>query len=122
MKKCYLFLLAVFLHETAFSQIVASFDVMVDYQRRDISPYIYGINNGVYKKATWRRWGGNRTSAYNWENNFSNAGHDWFHNNDDYIPWVSNLPLSQYLVPASPLVAFHGKMLCRQLHSLWWAT
>ena len=117
MKKCYLLLLAVLLHETASSQIAATFEVFVDYQRRDISPYIYGINNGVYKKATWRRWGGNRTSAYNWENNFSNAGADWFHNNDDYIPWASNLPLSLYLVPASPLVAFHDSSLVQNAMS-----
>ena len=50
---------------------------------KPISPYIYGINQygnqNKYKqvKATAVRQGGNRTTAYNWENNASNAGSDW---------------------------------------------
>lgn len=113
MSKFYTTLLTLLLSLSAKAQIIAGFDVVVDQERHNISPYIYGINNGVYKKATWRRWGGNRTSAYNWENNYSNAGHDWFHNNDDYIPWAMNLPLNQYLVPAAPLIAFHDSSLAQ---------
>ncbi|HEY6182773.1 MAG TPA: fibronectin type III domain-containing protein, partial [Terriglobales bacterium] len=46
-----------------------------------ISPWIYGINfyGGVPNPphATLDRAGGNRWTAYNWENNFSNAGSDF---------------------------------------------
>lgn len=55
---------------------------------KPISPYIYGINQygnqNKYKqvKATAVRQGGNRTPAYNWENNASNAGSDWNHSSD----------------------------------------
>lgn len=117
MNKLYLSLISLSLSLSSQAQLNISFNVNVDQERHNISPYIYGINNGVYKKATWRRWGGNRTSAYNWENNYSNAGHDWFHNNDDYIPWSMNLPANQYLVPASPLIAFHDSSLAQNAFS-----
>lgn len=117
MNKLYLSLIALWLSLSAQAQLNISFNVNVDQERHNISPYIYGINNGVYKKATWRRWGGNRTSAYNWENNYSNAGHDWFHNNDDYIPWSMNLPANQYVVPASPIIAFHDSSLAQNAFS-----
>ena len=45
--------------------------------RRAISPYIYGSNQDVEATLTAKRFGGNRTTAYNWETNFSNAGNDW---------------------------------------------
>ncbi len=63
-----------------------------------ISPYIYGVNypdsfiqewfkewdahHGAYTLA---REGGNRFSAYNWETNASNAGSDYFFQNDGYL-------------------------------------
>ncbi|CAN5402813.1 glycoside hydrolase family 44 protein [soil metagenome] len=63
-----------------------------------ISPYIYGVNypdNWIYEWiAEWNlhhdafsfaREGGNRFTAYNWETNASNAGNDYFHENDDYL-------------------------------------
>lgn len=54
-----------------------------------ISPYIYGTNqsnwSGSAKYLTFTRLGGNRWSAYNWENNASNAGEDYFSQNDDYL-------------------------------------
>jgi hypothetical protein len=62
---------------------------------RPISPYIYGVN--FYESApgqntplwpkhlTLSRMGGNRLTAYNWENNASNAGRDWKYQNDDYL-------------------------------------
>jgi hypothetical protein len=56
--------------------------------RKPISPYIYGINEFVMDKdvtAFAVRQGGNRYSAYNWENNFSNAGSDWYHYSDTYL-------------------------------------
>lgn len=56
-----------------------------------ISPYIYGLNvdfdfsHSNDDFATLVRFGGNRTTAFNWENNASNAGSDWHHSSDDYI-------------------------------------
>ncbi|MCC7535717.1 MAG: glycoside hydrolase family 44 protein [Deltaproteobacteria bacterium] len=55
-----------------------------------ISPFIYGSNQGDLgarpeRRLTLARSGGNRMTAYNWENNASNAGSDWMHQNDDYL-------------------------------------
>lgn len=57
-------------------------------QQRPISPYIYGENHPDWSKGrrmTLGRLGGNRWTAYNWENNASNAGSDWYHQNDGYL-------------------------------------
>ncbi len=58
----------------------------------DVSPisrYIYGSNQadlgGATPNLTLVRSGGNRWTAYNWETNASNAGSDWFFNNDGYL-------------------------------------
>ena len=59
-----------------------------------ISRFIYGAN--FVESRSWDfarhfppftlvRIGGNRLSAYNWENNFSNAGNDYLYENDDYL-------------------------------------
>lgn len=53
-----------------------------------VSPYIYGVNSGVDLSAVSAksfRLGGNRLSAYNWENNMSNAGSDWHNSSDMYL-------------------------------------
>jgi Glycoside hydrolase family 44/Fibronectin type III domain len=61
-----------------------------------ISPYIYGINfyagvTGAPSLLTFDRAGGNRWTAYNWENNASNAGSDYLYENDNYLS-SSNVP------------------------------
>lgn len=64
-------------------------------ERRPISPFIYGINfhdfAGRPANIPLTREGGNRWSAYNWENNASNAGTDWNNQNDSYLS-DSNTP------------------------------
>jgi hypothetical protein len=55
-----------------------------------ISPYIYGLNSSgsltdAPSGVTFDREGGNRWTAYNWENNASNAGSDYNYQNDDYL-------------------------------------
>ncbi len=54
-----------------------------------ISPYIYGTCmpdwNGKTKNLTLFRMGGNRITAYNWENNASNAGSDYRFQNDGFM-------------------------------------
>jgi hypothetical protein len=47
-----------------------------------ISPWIYGTNFGSVDNAKFNRSGGNRLTGYNWENNASNAGSDWYHHSD----------------------------------------
>ncbi len=71
-------------------------------QRTPISRFIYGMNltgdvNAPYAGGfpwygarppagvTMDRFGGNRFSAYNWENNFSHAGVDYLHQNDEFL-------------------------------------
>lgn len=54
-----------------------------------ISPYVYGTNESDWassgKFLTLGRQGGNRMTAYNWENNASNAGSDWHNQNDAFL-------------------------------------
>ncbi|MES1190946.1 MAG: glycoside hydrolase family 44 protein [Steroidobacter sp.] len=54
-----------------------------------ISKWIYGINSytGVPNapNVTMDRAGGNRWTAYNWENNYSNAGSDYHYQSDTYL-------------------------------------
>jgi hypothetical protein len=54
-----------------------------------ISPYVYGSNENDWDKSgkylTFGRQGGNRMTAYNWENNASNAGSDYQNQSDDYL-------------------------------------
>jgi hypothetical protein len=49
---------------------------------REISPWIYGSNSTNIVNRTFDRSGGNRMTGYNWENNASNAGSDWYHHSD----------------------------------------
>ena len=61
-----------------------------------ISPYIYGYNfagpaDGAPSGFTLQRFGGNRLTAYNWENNASNAGSDFFYQNDTFLS-ASSVP------------------------------
>ena len=55
----------------------------------DISPLIYGANStdcaGMGTGFRFARSGGNRLTAYNWENNASNAGSDYFFQNDNLM-------------------------------------
>lgn len=65
---------------------------------RKISPWIYGINayesiSKAPRNLTLNRTGGNRWTAYNWENNFSNAGSDWG-------PYINDDSLSKSSIPA----------------------
>lgn len=70
---------------------------------KPISPYIYGLNfyfseTDPPPMATLDRDGGNRWTAYNWENNASNAGSDFLYESDDY--------LSSSTVPAEAVRGF----------------
>lgn len=74
----------------------AAITVNTGSQRAAISPYIYGANwqlNGD-ENLTVLRLGGNRMTGYNWENNASNAGADWYHSSDTYLCGSIDYPLS----------------------------
>ncbi|HEX8340917.1 MAG TPA: glycoside hydrolase family 44 protein, partial [Tepidisphaeraceae bacterium] len=51
---------------------------------KPISPYIYGSNQRNVLATVYRD-GGNRWTAFNWENNASNAGSDYQYQNDNYL-------------------------------------
>jgi len=64
------------------------FAIDADQNVHPISRYIYGVNQsitGAFSKATLTRSGGNRMTAYNWENNASNAGSDYLYQNDAFL-------------------------------------
>lgn len=56
---------------------------------KSISPYIYGMNffagSSLTNPVTLDRLGGNRWTGYNWETNASNAGRDWYYQNDTHM-------------------------------------
>ena len=70
----------------AFADVHFAIDVQQDV--RPISRFVYGVNGdfaGGYSNAALVRMGGNRWTAYNWENNASNAGTDWYNQNDSLL-------------------------------------
>ena len=70
----------------ASSQARAAISVAVDpaLDRRDVSPWIYGVNFGSTAEFTalpypLRRWGGNSTTRYSWTQDAHNSGSDWYY-------------------------------------------
>jgi hypothetical protein len=62
--------------------ISVTYTIKTDTGQTPISKYIYGSNWGHSTDYTVQRTGGNRCTAYNWENNWSNAGSDYLFEND----------------------------------------
>lgn len=96
----------------ASAAIAFDVDVNPDAGRAAISPLIYGTNQdiaGVTFPA--RRQGGNRMTGYNWENNASNAGTDWFNQSDNYLTWAAGVPAAQENTPAIVMTTFHDQSL-----------
>ena len=65
--------------------------------RRAISPLIYGVNFGDSAQAAalhWpsRRWGGNGTTRYSWQDDIANHASDWFFYNIESQPDPGTLP------------------------------
>ncbi len=78
-----------------------------------ISPYIYGSNSAITNVAnTYYRCGGNRLSAYNWETNWSNAGSDYYYENDTLMGSLS-------WGPGGTAVTFLNQNKARGADSLW---
>jgi hypothetical protein len=70
--------------------IAVTYTIKTDTGRTPISKYIYGTNFYLNTDYTIQRIGGNRCTAYNWENNWSNAGSDYLFENDTM--WDSSNP------------------------------
>ena len=86
-----------------------TFSIDTSNQNHSISPYIYGLNtvkDGRPRGIRFARQGGNRLSAYNWENNASNAGTDWYNQNDNLLG-SSNSP-GKYTVDFIKNAFSHG--------------
>ncbi len=97
---------------TPTGQFTVNILVNPEEDRKPISPYIYGANQDVKEvKHTARRIGGNRLTGYNWETNMSNAGSDWNHSSDYFLPWAMGIPENQYNIPAIVLTEFHKQSL-----------
>ncbi len=64
-----------------------TFTINASQNKQAISQYIYGVNQPIASGSnlTYERLGGDRWTAYNWTNNYSNAGHDWKYSNDTYL-------------------------------------
>ncbi|HPI19592.1 MAG TPA: glycoside hydrolase family 44 protein [Candidatus Kapabacteria bacterium] len=77
-----------------------------------ISPYIFGSNGDVIPNViTARRFGGNRTTGYNWVNNASSAGEDWYNSNDNYLTWTMGIPEEQANETGIVLKTFHQQSI-----------
>jgi mannan endo-1,4-beta-mannosidase len=61
----------------------------------------------MFENLGARRLGGNRLTGYNWENNASHAGTDWYNDNDNYM--ASGLPYPD--APGATISAFHDEAI-----------
>ena len=82
-----------------------NFTVTITASPSPISPYsLWGEPRVYCKRKHWSsQIGGNRLTGYNWENNASHAGTDWYNDNDNYM--ASGLPYPD--APGATLSAFH---------------
>jgi mannan endo-1,4-beta-mannosidase len=102
-----------------------SVDIDTNSEQSAISPYIYGANQmwstfNTETETFWtaRRFGGNRATAYNWENNSSNAGKEDNNKSDDFWGQALNVPTDQMNVPAIAITKYHDKNLSYGWYSL----
>ncbi len=87
------------------TQVSVTVDTLVD--RHDISPFIYGGNPNS-QDSSWTntrvtdsgmtvvRWGGNATTAYNWQTHTSNSANDWWFTDYTY-PMLGTADSTQFV-------------------------
>jgi hypothetical protein len=101
--------------------LAVAYTVKTEQDRAPISPYIYGSSvrfDIVDDALTMMRFGGNHTTPYNWETNYSNAGKDWYHSSG-YANFPSGaLPAGREDVPGSVVTHHVDRALARNLESL----
>ena len=102
----------------AYGDVSVTYTINTETGQAPISPDIYGYNfdNVTGDNLTVRRMGGNRLTGYNWENNFSNAGSDWYHHSDNYMS--SYLPTNQQQIPGKVMYDFHDESLINNQQSI----
>jgi mannan endo-1,4-beta-mannosidase len=101
------------------SQIKETVEIFPEKILHPISPYIFGTNSNIIKNVTTAtRFGGNRTTGYNWVNNYSNAGEDWYNSSDNYLPWIMQIPDKNQEDPGIVLTEFHDLSLNNNCFSL----
>ncbi len=88
-----------------------------------ISTLIYGYNQNhetLNSDDNWtiRRLGGNRLTAFNWENGASNAGHDYINSSDNRIPNLMGLPDANKNLPGEVYRFFHESNLSAGVTSI----
>lgn len=101
--------------------IPVTFSITTTADTTRISPYVYGANTFTVDNGsgiTARRMGGNRITGYNWENNASNAGSDYFHSSDNFLTWAAGIPDNQANIPGIVLTDFHDHSLALGTYSL----
>jgi len=117
MKAYHFFIISAAACSNIFSQSI-DFKIYVKDSLIAISPYIYGTNQLLTEEENWAalRQGGNRMTGYNWENNASNAGSDYFHSSDNYLTWISNIQNEN--VPGIVTTTFRDRSIELNAYSL----
>ena len=105
---------------SAFADNGGTVDITVDLsgEKKSISPYIFGINEelmGGDVMPTAIRAGGNRSSAYNWETNASNAGSDRDNMSDNYFQQT----MSQELWDVPGAMSINLKQRCEEKNNAY---
>jgi Glycoside hydrolase family 44 len=139
MKMVFFFLVLICAAFSSNAQTVLNYAINTSTGTGEISPFIYGANvlhnfpvsnvDNYYPGIPSRRFGGDRVTGYNWENNFSNGGSyvcdpgfpgnfDYCSPNDDALPYFHQVPIGNYQVPGEVLKYFHNVSLNNQSYSL----
>jgi endoglucanase len=102
------------------ANIAVTYNINTDVNRMSISKYIYGGNGQSDSYYTVQRSGGNRLTAYNWENNYSNAGADYGpYSNDNFMVWSQpGIPSSEWLVPGRAITYFRDSCVTNKQDSI----
>jgi hypothetical protein len=93
------------------ANINVTYNINTDVNRTPISKYIYGTNSTGDANYTVVRSGGNRLTAYNWENNFSNAG-------SDYGPYHNDNLMSSSTTPGKAISDFRNSCITNKQDSI----
>lgn len=121
MRNCILFIILILFSGPEFISAQTKVNFTINYESSSltgISQYIYSSNpmqSGV--NFAGFRYGGNRWTGYNWENNYSSAGTDWYNWNDNYLPSIFGLG-DVSSIPAAVLINRHNAALGNGANSL----
>ena len=103
-----------------FTQTV-NFNITLGDSLKPISPFIFGTNQTFGSGENWSalRQGGNRMTGYNWENNASSAGEDYYNYSDNYLTYLLGITNSDSAnVPGIVTTKFQNKAINLGAYSL----